>query len=103
MEHIIPRSRGGTTTLANVALACQGCNNHKYNKPQATDPIRGEPAPLFHPRRDRWSDHFRWNEDFTLIIGITPTGRATVDALQLNRTALTNLRRVLFVMGEHPP
>lgn len=102
-EHIMPRSRGGTTASDNLALACQGCNNHKYNKVQATDPTSGEPILLFHPRGNRWCDHFRWNEDFTLIIGITPTGRATVEALKLNRVGLVNLRRVLFEIGEHPP
>jgi len=44
-----------------------------------------------------------WNEDFTLIIGLTPTGRATVETLQLNREGLVNLRRLLYAMGEHPP
>ena len=28
IEHIIPRQLGGETTLDNLALACQGCNNH---------------------------------------------------------------------------
>jgi predicted HTH transcriptional regulator len=51
----------------------------------------------------RWSQHFAWTEDTMLIIGRTATGRATVEALQLNRTELLNLRRVLRVAGEHPP
>src|SRR5207302_5439782 len=29
-EHIIPRIRGGKTTLENLAHSCQGCNNYKY-------------------------------------------------------------------------
>ena len=59
--------------------------------------------PLFHPREQRWEEHFTWNSDFTLIIGLTPTGRATISALQLNRSGLVNLRRVLYAIGEHPP
>ena len=62
-----------------------------------------EIVPLFHPRRQRWSDHFAWNEDSTLIIGLTGTGRAPVAALHLNRVAVVNLRRVLRVVGAHPP
>ena len=31
IEHIYPVSKGGQTQLDNLALACQGCNNHKYN------------------------------------------------------------------------
>jgi hypothetical protein len=50
-----------------------------------------------------WSDHFGWSADGTLVLGLTPTGRATVEALRLNRDALTNLRRVLFAAQEHPP
>ncbi len=33
----------------------------------------------------------------------TPTGRATVSELQLNRPGLVNPRRALYTLGEHPP
>lgn len=103
IEHIIPRKAGGTNEATNLALACQGCNNHKYTKTRAVDPITLAQAPLFHPRQDIWGNHFAWNETYTLIVGLTPTGRATVHALKLNRAGLINLRHVLFQMGEHPP
>ena len=103
VEHIVPRSRGGKTELENLALACQGCNNHKYTKTKGRDPVNGDVVPLYHPRLQRWRDHFAWNEDCTLIIGLTPAGRATVGALCLNRDGLINLRRVLYIMGTHPP
>lgn len=103
IEHIIPRSLGGETALDNLAFSCQGCNNHKYNKTEERDPVSGDTVPLYHPRQQRWSDHFAWNNDFTLIIGLTPTGRSTVETLQLNREGVVNLRRVLYAMGEHPP
>ncbi len=103
IEHIIPRSAGGQTVLDNLALSCQGCNNHKYNKTEGRDPVSDDTVPLYHPRKQRWSNHFAWNDDFTLIIGFTPTGRSTVEALQLNREGVVNLRRVLYAMGEHPP
>lgn len=89
--------------MDNLALACQGCNNHKYTKTDGYDPTSGEQVPLFHPRKHRWSKHFRWSDDFDLILGITPVGRATVDALNLNRIGLVNLRQVLYALGEHPP
>ena len=103
VEHILPVSRSGGTTLDNLALACPGCNGHKYNKTQAPDPVDGAVVPLYHPREQSWSEHFRWSADFTRVIGLTPTGRATVDALQLNRLGLVNMRRALFVIGMHPP
>jgi len=89
--------------LSNLALSCQGCNGRKYTATTAIDPITGEPAPLFHPRRDRWSTHFIWNEDYTLVIGLTTTGRATATKLQLNRPGLVNLRALLRSVGAHPP
>jgi hypothetical protein len=103
LEHILPQSRGGKTTLDNLALSCQGCNNHKYTSTEGRDPVTKEPASLFHPRRQRWRDHFTWSPDYVYIIGITPTGRATVELLQLNRERLLNMRRVLHGAGEHPP
>lgn len=102
VEHVIPLQGSGGGDLDNLAFACQGCNNHKYTKTEAIDPISGEIVHLFHPRRDRWLDHFIWNHDFTRIIGLTAEGRATVEALQLNRSGLMNLRRALFRCGEHP-
>jgi hypothetical protein len=35
--------------------------------------------------------------------GLTPTGRASIEALHLNRLGLLNLRRLLYTIGEHPP
>ncbi len=103
VEHILPKSAGGDSDLENLALACQGCNNHKYTRTLARDPVSGATVRLHHPRREPWSAHFAWNEDFTLIIGLSPTGRATVEALQLNRAPVVNLRRLLYQAGEHPP
>lgn len=103
VEHIIPRHRGGKTELNNLALSCQGCNGHKHTKVEGYDAVTGGNAPLYHPRRQKWEDHFTWSEDKAQIVGLTPTGRATVITLKLNRSGLVNLRRVLYIMGEHPP
>ena len=88
--------------MENLALACQGCNNHKYTKTEARDPISGALVPLFNPRLQLWSDHFVWSGDFMRILGTTPLGRATVEALRLNRSGLLNLRELLYAAGEHP-
>lgn len=103
LEHIRPRSRKGMGSPHNLAFSCQGCNNHKYNRTNARDPVTGKNVRLFHPRRHRWTDHFAWTDDAAQIVGLTRIGRATVDALQLNRDTLVNLRRVLVEAVEHPP
>jgi hypothetical protein len=103
VEHIVPRSRGGVDVSANLALSCQGCNNRKYISIEALDPVSGETVPLYHPRQQRWHEHFAWNADYTVVLGLTPTGRATVEKLQLNRIGVVNLRRVLRAIGVHPP
>ena len=102
IEHILPKSKGGSNKLDNLALACQGCNNRKYTHVEGIDPVSGGVVDLYHPRQNRWVEHFRWNEDFSLIIGISPVGRATVEKLKLNRKGVVNLRKILFLNAEHP-
>lgn len=103
LEHVFPKVKGGGNELENLALSCQACNNSKYTKTEALDPFNQQKVPLYNPRKDVWKEHFAWNEDFTEIIGISPTGRATVKALKLNREGVRNLRQVLFGAGKHPP
>lgn len=103
VEHIIPRARGGTDDPDNLALSCQGCNNLKSTSIEALDPAGDEIVSLFHPRQQHWDEHFTWSEDFSLVVGLTPTGRATVQKLRLNRRGVVNLRRALTMYGEHPP
>lgn len=102
-EHIIPRSAGGATAFENICLACPTCNRFKASRTVARDPSTQESVPLFHPQRERWLDHFTWNEDATTIVGLTPTGRATISALRMNRPQLVRMRRMWVAMGEHPP
>jgi len=103
VEHITPLQAGGLTALDNLALACQGCNGHKYAKTTGYDLVTQQEAPLYHPRQHRWLDHFVWNEDFTMLVGITPIGRATIEQLHLNRPGVMNLRRLLRSVEKHPP
>jgi HNH endonuclease len=103
IDHIQPVSRGGKTIAENLALSCQTCNNYKYTKTEALDPVTNQSVSLFHPRKMLWEEHFTWNEDVTQAIGITPVGRATIALLQINRDGVVNMRRVLAIMGYHPP
>jgi 5-methylcytosine-specific restriction endonuclease McrA len=103
VEHTWPSSKGGTNAFENLALSCQGCNNCKHTYTTAIDPKTNQIVPLYNPRKDEWQQHFAWSEDYTLILGLTPTGRATVELLQLNRLGNQNLRQVLYLTGYHPP
>jgi hypothetical protein len=103
VDHIIPEAQGGATQEENLWLSCADCNEYKGDRMEATDPQTGEVAPLFDPRRQVWGEHFSWSEASDQIVGQTPTGRATVAALKLNRAYLVEARREWVKVGWHPP
>jgi len=103
VEHVLPRSAGGKTTLANLCFACPTCNRCKADRTTASDPATRQEVPLFHPHQHVWSAHFAWNDDATEIVALTPIARATIAALKINRPQLVRLRRMWTIMGEHPP
>jgi hypothetical protein len=49
--------------------------------------------PLFHPGRDRWSDHFHFRG--LVIEGVTAVGRTTVRLLAINDTRRIERRELL--------
>jgi 5-methylcytosine-specific restriction endonuclease McrA len=103
IDHIIPESLGGLTEESNLWLACSLCNDHKGDRIAALDPETGELVQLFNPRYQLWNEHFIWTQRGELIIGVTPTGRATVAALNINRPTLVRSRRLWVSVGWHPP
>src|SRR5207247_882248 len=80
-----------------------GCNSYKQADISALDAVSGERVPLYDPRRHPWQEHFVWSEECTLLLGLTPTGRATIVKLALNREGVVNLRELLHSVGLHPP
>ena len=103
IDHILPRSRGGTTTADNLCSACAACNGHKHARTHTIDPESGAEVSLFDPRRQQWREHFAWSAEGTEIIGQTPTGRATIAALRLNDPLIVGARSLWAGMGVHPP
>ncbi len=104
IEHIIPRSKGGSDQEDNLWLACPICNGHKSDKIIGIDPETNESVPLFNPRHQNWSDHFEWAEDGVIIMGKTAIGRATVAALKLSSDLdALRVRRFWVMAGWHPP
>ena len=98
VEHIVPRCKGGTSEPRNLALACPTCNFHKADQTHATDLSSDGETPLFHPRKHRWKEHFRW--DGVKIQGISAVGRATVVLLVLNHPRRLRIRRAEITLGQ---
>jgi hypothetical protein len=94
LEHIVARKHGGTDTLGNLALACHRCNLHKGSNLTGMDPATGKVVGLFHPRRHKWSAHFRFEAE--QLLGRTAMGRATVQTLAMNDPRRLELRKALL-------
>ncbi len=108
IDHIMPQSLGGSDNVDNLALACRRCNERHYNFTVGIDPETQQEVLLFNPRQQQWSEHFIWTSDGMKIIGITPTGRATCNRLDLNDERRTDRfiqkSRRFWVQGSwHPP
>ena len=103
VEHIMPKVRKGRDSLTNLAYSCLACNSHKYTHTEGIDPVLGVQVALFNPRIDIREFHFCWSDDFSILTGLTPKGRATIDKLHLNRISVVNLRKLLATIGKHPP
>jgi hypothetical protein len=103
IDHLVPTGAGGSDDEDNLWLACRACNNAKSSQRDAVDPFTGQIVPLFNPRTQNWWDHFCWSTSGVEIIGITPIGRATVAALDLNNVISLMVRRNWVTAGWHPP
>ncbi|HFE67476.1 MAG TPA: HNH endonuclease [Chloroflexi bacterium] len=103
VDHVIPLSQGGEDNFSNLALACFHCNRYKSNQVTAVDPQTNQETPLFNPRKHTWRDHFIWSADRLHIIGLTPTGRATIARLRLNRARIIPIRAADVKVKRHPP
>ena len=97
VEHIVAKQHGGSDQADNLALACHRCNLHKGPNLTGIDSLSGEVAVLFNPRREAWSDHFSLDGEW--IIGLTVTGRATVQVLAMNDPRRRELRREIAKYG----
>ena len=73
------------------------CNSYKGPNLSGVDPVTTEIVRLFHPRRDHWEENFRWED--AVLIGRTPTGRATIEVLRINELTAVALRRLFIRAG----
>lgn len=101
IDHIIARKHQGKSVLSNLALACVSCSLAKGPNIAGRDPLTDHLTPLLHPRRDTWSEHFRWKG--SRLIGLTPIGRTTVLILNINESPRIAIRDLLRRRKQFPP
>jgi 5-methylcytosine-specific restriction endonuclease McrA len=107
IDHVRPQSVGGSDEPENLALACRNCNERRSDRSEGHDPATGHLVSIFNPRQDTWSEHFVWDVTKVRIVGRTPTGRATVELLDLNDDRhdgiVLRIRQRDVTDGYHPP
>jgi hypothetical protein len=98
INHVIPRSKGGSTNSGNLVLQCTNCSLHKAAKLVVIDQLTGAGVGLFHPLLMKWEEHFQMTRDGHYR-GISAIGRATVDALGMNRSRPLVARSIQIQLG----
>ena len=100
IEHIIAIKHGGGSELANLALACPHCNNHKGSDLTTFLDTYDNIVSLYNPRKELWSNHFETTEG--MIHPLTDVGRATIKLLKLNEPERLAIRKILASAGLYP-
>jgi hypothetical protein len=99
-DHVIATQHRGQTESENLALACLQCNRLKGPNIASVDPETKRIVPLFHPRADPWSEHFR--AEGGRIIPLTPVARATAALLNFSDPDREEARHNLWRAGRYP-
>ena len=94
VEHIIARMHGGSDEVGNLALACPNCNLRKGTNLTGIDPDSGMVRQLFHPRTQRWTEHFELKQG--RIVAASPEGRTTLWLLDMNEPRRVRLRAIYY-------
>lgn len=103
IDHIIPKTDGGSDEAQNLCLACRLCNSYKSTQTSGRDPETLLKIALFNPRIQQWPNHFDWSKDGLYVVGKTACGRTTIGALQLNNSYALTVRSAWVSVGWHPP
>jgi hypothetical protein len=100
VDHVIALKHGGQSNEDNLVLACLPCNRYKGSDLTSIDPLTGAITPLFNPRSQIWSEHFRLEGGS--IVGLTAIGRTTIFLLRMNEISRLQLRQSLADGGLYP-
>ena len=99
-DHVIAEKHGGSSNAENLACSCLDCNRSKGSDIASIDPVGDKIVPLFNPRTQTWSRHFKVSDGE--IIGRTASGRATVNLLRFNLLARVEVRQLLSLKKRWP-
>jgi hypothetical protein len=100
IDHIISEKHNGPTDADNLCLSCYHCNSFKGSDVAAADPQTGIATFLFHPRRQKWDEHFQLKG--AIIEPLTPEARATVFVLRLNIPERVRERSMAIRLKSYP-
>lgn len=101
VDHVIAEKHRGPTELENLALSCMTCNLRKGSDVASFDPETGDLVALFNPRNQSWPEHFIL--DGPRLVGLTATGRTTIEFLQLNSFERLVEREAFLRAGAYQP
>jgi hypothetical protein len=102
VEHIIPLSRQGENDEVNLALACRSCNLRKGTRISGIVPSSNIEVSFFHPRQDKWSEHFQVDTQSGKIMGMSSLGKVTVEYLEMNSASQVAARQLWIRLGLFP-
>jgi 5-methylcytosine-specific restriction endonuclease McrA len=87
IEHLIPRTRGGSDRVSNLALACEGCNQRKGNQTAAEFGFPQLMAQARQPLKDAAAvNATRWALYGQLVVTGLPVEAGTGGRTKYNRT-----------------
>ena len=101
VDHVIAQKHGGASEEDNLALSCFYCNSFKGPNIAGFHAVSGRVLRLYHPRKDRWERHFRWNGP--VLEGRTAIGDVTLAVLSINHPEAGVVREALLEEGVFPP
>ena len=103
VDHIISEKHAGQTTEANLAYACFVCNRNKGSDIGSLIPGSADLIRFYHPRLDRWHEHFRLaTSDGITIVALSEIGEATARIFGFNTDERLLERQALQVSGRYP-
>jgi hypothetical protein len=102
VDHIISEKHGGPTREQNLAFACLFCNRNKGSDIASLAAGEGRLVRFFHPRLDRWNDHFRLSRDGVALVPLTDIGEATIRIFGINAGERLLERDALRAVGRYP-